>query len=36
MMKALRELGLFDGRSNPACQGTLQGLMGRWLAAGPQ
>jgi hypothetical protein len=36
MLKALRELGLFDGRSNPACQGTLQGLMGRWLAAGPQ
>ena len=36
MIKALRELGLFDSRSHPACQGTLQGLMGRWLAAGSQ
>jgi len=36
MIKALRELGLFDGRSNPACQGAMQGLMGRWLATGTQ
>lgn len=33
MSRALRELGLTDGRAQPACQGTLQGLMGRWLTA---
>ena len=32
LTKALRELGVFDGRANPACHGTAQGLLGRGLA----
>ena len=32
LAKALRELGVFDGRLQPACHGAVQGLLG-WLIA---
>jgi hypothetical protein len=31
LTKALRELGVFVGRNNPACHGTVQGLLGHML-----